>query len=265
MSAPATMPAERGSAPRRGAWLREVWRSSVGKKVIVAITGSVLALYVVAHVLGNLKTFQGNGDGGGAAIDRYAEWLRTVGEPAIPRGGVLWTVRAILVACLVIHVIGVAQLARWNRQARPDGYRAPVIRRSFASRTMLAGGVFLFAFIVFHILHLTAGTIDSGNYAEGAVYSNLYSAFDQPVFVVVYVLAALAIGAHLIHAIWSVTQTAGWEKPNRNPTLRRAATFIAAAVAIGFASVPIAFWTDVLPKPYESGSTTASVPGVAQR
>ena len=254
------MPAARGDAPRRGAWLREVWDSSVGKKVIVAITGTVLAVYVVLHVAGNLKAFQGTG-ADGTAIDEYSEWLRTVGEPAIPRNGVLWTIRAVLLLCLVLHVTGVIQLAKRNRAARPDGHPATRIQRSLASRTMLFGGVFLLIFIVFHILHFTTGTVDPGHYAEGAVYRNLDQAFSQPGFVSIYVLAALAIGMHAWHAVWSSTQTAGWDKPNRNPTFRRLSSGIAVILAIGFAAVPLAFWTGVMEEPPAAGSAAAQEDG----
>lgn len=239
------MPAERGSAPTRGAWLREVWASSVGKKQVVALTGFVLILYVVAHMLGNLKAFQGTG-AGGAAIDSYGEWIRTVGEPVIPREGILWTVRAVLLLCLVVHVAGVAQLAVKNRAARPRGRRPPVIKRSLSTQTMQAGGVVLLVFIVFHILHFTTGTLDPDHFAQGAVYSNLDGAFASPFFVLAYVVAVIALGLHLRHAVWSTVQTAGWDKPNRNPTVRRGSSFIAVAVTVGFAAVPVAFWTGVL-------------------
>jgi succinate dehydrogenase / fumarate reductase cytochrome b subunit len=239
------MPAERGTAPLRGAWLREVWRSSIGKKVIVAITGIVLMLYVIAHVLGNLKAFQGTGDDG-AAIDHYAEFLRTIGDPVIPYEGLLWVVRVVLLACLVIHIVGVVQLTGRNRAARPDGYPAPANTRSLASRTMLIGGLLILAFVVFHILHLTTGTIDPDAFTEGAVYRNLDEAFSSPLFVAIYVGAAVVLGFHLYHALWSSLQTAGWDKPNRNPTWRRLSSFTAIATAVGFAAVPIAFWTGVL-------------------
>ncbi len=248
MSAPATMPADPGSAPTRGAWLREVWQSSIGKKVMVAISGGVLAAYVLLHVLGNLKAFQGTG-ASGAAIDAYASFLRTAGEPVVPEDGLLWTVRVLLIAALVLHVTGVIQLSRRNRGARPDGYPAKRIRRSLSSRTMLVGGLILLAFIIFHILQFTTGTINSDEYVEGAVYFNLYEAFQNPVFVAIYVLVPVVLGLHLRHAIWSTTQTAGWDKPNRNPTIRRTSNFLAVAIAVGFASVPIAFWTGILEAP----------------
>ncbi len=245
MSAPATMPAERGSAPKRGAWLREFWGSSVGKKQVVAVTGAVLILYVISHMLGNLKVFQGPGDASGS-IDAYAEFLRTVGEPVVPREGLLWLVRVFLLAAFVIHIVAVAQLAGRNRAARPMGRRPPVIKRSLSTRTMQAGGVILLVFVIFHILHFTTGTVDPGEFAQGAVYDNLDRAFQHPGFVAIYVTAALALGFHLRHAVWSFFQTGGWDKPNRNPAFRRMSTIVAVGVAGGFMAVPIAFWTGLI-------------------
>lgn len=233
------------SAPR-GRWLREVWASTIGKKVLVAITGAILALYVIVHMLGNLKALQGTGSGG-AAVDTYAEWLRTFGSPVIPRNGVLWVIRAMLVAALVIHIVLIVQLTKRNREARPAA--APVIQRSLASRTMLASGIVILAFLVFHILQFTTRTIQITPVYEGTVYANLYDAFQKWYFVVIYVAAVVVLGFHLRHALWSVTQTAGWDKPNRNPTLRRGATFVAGAVTVGFAAIPILFWTGALPSP----------------
>ncbi len=236
------------SASAHGRWLREVWASTIGKKVVVAITGAILALYVVLHVLGNLKAFQGTD--GGTPIDTYAEWLRTVGEPAIPREGVLWVIRVILVLALVLHVAGVLQLVKRNRAARPPGtLPAPRRASTLASRTMLVSGLLLLAFVVFHILQFTTRTIQTTPVHEGTVYENLYDAFQKWYFVAIYVGAVALLGLHLYHALWSATQTAGWDKPNRNPTLRRFATGTAILVAVGFASVPIAFWTEVLPEP----------------
>lgn len=242
MSAPATMPAERGSAPRRGAWLREFWASSVGKKQIVAVTGVVLILFVITHMLGNLKAFEGNAE----AIDLYSEYLRTIGEPVVPKNGALWALRVILLASFVVHIVAVAQLAARNRAARPAGTRPAVIKRSFSTRTMQAGGVILLLFVIFHILHLTTGTIDPGSFEEGAVFHNLNAAFEHWYFVAIYLIAVVALGFHLRHAVWSFFQTGGWDKPNRNPTFRRLATFTAVAVTVGFATLPLAFFFGVI-------------------
>ena len=236
------MPAERGSAPTRGAWLREFWDSSIGKKQIVAVTGAVLVLFVITHMLGNLKAFERDA----GAIDLYSEYLRTIGEPVVPKNGVLWALRVVLIFCFVVHIVAVAQLAKRNRAARPAGTRPAVIKRSFSTRTMQLGGVILLFFVVFHILHLTTGTIDPGSFQQGAVFQNLKDAFENPFFVVIYLTAVLALGFHLQHAVWSFFQTGGWDKPNRNPTFRRLSTVIAVATTVGFAAVPLAFFTGVI-------------------
>jgi succinate dehydrogenase / fumarate reductase cytochrome b subunit len=242
-------------------WLREVWDSTIGKKLIVGVSGVILALYVILHMLGNLKTLQGNGDSGIPAVDRYAEWLRTVGEPAIPRDGVLWGVRVILIVALLVHVTGVVQLIRRNRAARPERHRrARPIQRSIASRTMAWSGFFLLGFLVFHILQFTTFTIEPTPLASGAVYGNLYDAFQEWWLVLLYLAAVIVLGFHLLHALWSVLQTHGFDKPNRNPSFRRGATATAIVVTAGFAAIPIAIFTGILPAP-EGGAAVAQ--GVA--
>jgi len=259
-SAPAPGPAiATQELPQRGRWLRELWASTIGKKIVVAITGVLLALYVVLHALGNLKAFQGTG-GGQPAIDRYSEWLRTIGEPAIPRNGVLWVIRIVLIAALVLHVTAIVQLTAKNRAARPSGHRPQGIVRSLSARTMLFSGIVILAFLIFHILQFTTRTIQVTPVYQGTVYANLYEAFQKWYFVLLYVGAVAMLGLHLLHALWSVTQTWGFDKPNRNPTIRRVATVTATAVAVGFASVPLAFWTGILPEP--PGAQTAAAPGL---
>jgi succinate dehydrogenase / fumarate reductase cytochrome b subunit len=240
-----------GSAERpRLRWLREVWASTIGKKLIVAITGVILGAYVILHMLGNLKELQGTGGPDGGAINTYAEWLRTFGEPVIPRNGVLWVIRAILLAALIIHIAGIWQLSRRNRAARPAGHRqAPIVRRSLSSRTMMLSGILLFAFIVFHILQFTTLTIHPTPLAEGAVYANVYDAFQEWWLVAIYVVAVVLLGLHVRHGFWSVLQTHGFDKPNRNPSFRRGATITAVVIAAGFALIPIAAFTGLLPEP----------------
>jgi succinate dehydrogenase / fumarate reductase, cytochrome b subunit len=242
VSAPATMPAERGSAPTRGAWVREYWRSSVGKKQIVALTGAILILFVITHMLGNLKAFQSDA----RAIDLYGEYLRTIGEPVLPKNGALWALRVILLLAFVVHVVAVAQLGARNRAARPVGHRPAVIRRTFSTRTMQLGGVILLLFVVFHVLHFTTGTIDPGAFESGAVFDNMNAAFDNVWFTAIYVVSVVALGFHLRHAVWSFFQTNGWDKPNRNPAFRRLSDAIAIGVTVGFAAVPLAFFTEVI-------------------
>lgn len=256
-----TVPRAEGLAPKRGPWLREVWASTIGKKVIVAITGLILGLYVVLHALGNLKAFQGTGSGE-PPIDHYASWLRTVGGPAIPEEGVLWTVRLVLVLAVVLHIVAVLSLAARNRAARPAGHRHPKrLERSLASSTMLVTGLLLLAFIVFHLLQFTTRTIQVTPVREGTVYANLYDAFQEWYLVLAYVVAMALLGFHLWHALWSAVQTAGVDKPNRNPTFRRAASATALLVTVGFASVPVAFWTGALSEPPGRAAEVAEAGG----
>lgn len=235
--------------PRR--WLREVWSSTVGKKLIVGVTGVILAGYVILHMLGNLKAFQGAGSASEEApIDKYAEFLRTVGAPVIPEDGVLWTVRVLLIAAFVIHIVGIYQLIERNRAARPAGHRSPrVLQRSISARTLAWSGVFLLAFVIFHVLQFTTLTIEPTDLERGAVYFNVYNAFSEWWLVLLYVAAVVSLGFHLRHGLWSVLQTHGFDKPNRNPTFRRGATITAVAVTLGFAAVPLAVFFDVVPEP----------------
>ncbi len=251
--APSLSKAEGTSAQPRLRWLREVWGSTIGKKLIVGVTGVILAAYVILHMLGNLKALQGNGDGGESSIDKYAEWLRTFGQPAIPREGILWGARAVLLAALIIHIVGIWQLIQRNREARPDGYQHPKrIQRSLASRTMAASGFILLAFIIFHILQFTTLTIEPTPLGAGTVYANVYNAFQEWWLVVIYVAAVIVLGYHLRHALWSVLQTHGFDKPNRNRAFRGGATATAVAVTVGFAAVPIAFLIGVMPEPNDT-------------
>ena len=259
--APSLSKAEATGRLPRMRWLSELWGSTVGKKLIVAITGVILAAYVILHMLGNLKTLQGAG-GGEAPLDTYAEWIRTFGEPVIPREGVLWAFRAVLLTALVIHVIGISQLIGRNRAARPEGHRhAKRIKRSVAARTMAISGFILLAFIVFHVLQFTTLTIEPTPLAEGAVYANVYGAFQEWWLVLIYVGAVLLLGLHLRHALWSVLQTHGFDAPNRNPSFRRGANATALLVTAGFALVPIAILAGWLPEP-EAGAELAG--GVAR-
>lgn len=239
-------------------WLSELWGSTVGKKLIVGVSGVVLAAYVILHMLGNLKTLQGNGDGGEPAVDKYAEWLRTVGAPAIPREGILWGFRALLLTALIVHVAGIVSLIKRNRAARPEGHRNPKrIKRSLSSRTMAFSGFLLLAFIVFHVLQFTTLTIEPTPLTEGHVYANVYGAFEEWWLVAIYVAAVVILGFHLRHALWSVLQTHGFDKPNRNPSFRRGANFTAIALVVGFAAIPIAVFIGILPEP-EGATASAS-------
>lgn len=229
----------------------EAWDSTIGKKMVVAVTGALLVGYVVLHMVGNLAALSGadSGNGGDPQIDRYGEALRSFGEPLLPHEFALWAIRVLLLGALLIHITGVFQLRARSRSARPVGHPAKRVGRSLAARTMMLSGPLLLAFIVFHILQFTTLTIDITPLQHGAIYANLYEAFQRWYFVLFYVLAVGALAFHLRHGVWSAFQTLGLDRPSRNRPLRLAATGIAVVVGIGFAVVPLAFWTGVLEAP----------------
>ncbi|WP_169449201.1 succinate dehydrogenase cytochrome b subunit [Patulibacter americanus] len=238
---------------RRRTWIGEAWDSNVGKKVIVAVTGIALVGYVVLHMLGNLTTLLGPGDGS-PQINAYGEWLRDFGAPLLPHAMVIWVVRIILLVALIVHIVGVFQLTQRNRAARPAGYPAKRIGRSWAARTMRLTGPLLLLFIIFHILHFTVLAIDVTPLREGEIYENLYGAFQKWYFVLLYLAAIASLGYHLRHGVWSLFQTLGLDRPARNPYLRHGATALSVVVCLGFAVIPLAFFTGALPEPVSGPS-----------
>jgi succinate dehydrogenase / fumarate reductase cytochrome b subunit len=225
-----------------------MWRSTIGKKTIVAVTGTILVAYLILHMAGNLNSLFGPG-GAEPRIDEYAEWLRTFGEPLIPYEGIVWAVRAILLGAIIVHIVGVLQLRARNRAARPAAFPAKRIGRSWESRLMMVTGLLLLAFIVFHILQFTTLTIDVTPLERGALYSNVYNAFQEWYFVAIYLAALVFLGMHLRHAIWSLCQTLGLDSPERNFGIRMGANGLTLVIVVGFALVPVLFFTGALAEP----------------
>lgn len=222
--------------------LLHFYRSSIGKKVVMALTGLVLVGFVISHMAGNLKVFGGiNPETGLYKVDEYGAFLREMGAGLFGHSGVLWTVRIVLLLAVVLHVVTVIQLRRMNAQARPAAYKMFSPRMStIASRTMYVGGFFLLFFIVFHILHFTTGHLHFSGFEHGRVYANVFSAFQNPLLVTFYVLAMAALGLHLYHGVWSMFQTVGVDVPRWNPALRGLAKGVSVIVAVGFSVVPVA-------------------------
>ncbi|MFV1988543.1 MAG: succinate dehydrogenase cytochrome b subunit [Gemmatimonadota bacterium] len=238
--------------------LSRFYHSGVGKKAIVAVTGAIMLAFLVGHVVGNLKVFLPDPEPGVADIDAYAEFLRAVGEPAFPRGAILWIVRAVLLAAVLLHVIGVVQLARRNRVARPVGYRETrYVRASLSARWMMLSGLLVLGFIVFHILHFTTGTVDPASFRPGGVYANLYAAFSRWPFVALYVVGMGFLALHLYHGAWSMFQTLGLDNPDRNRAFRGLALVLALGLFVGFTAVPVSFAVGALDTP-----GTLNPPGV---
>lgn len=243
--------------------LRELWDSSIGKKIAVAVSGAILVAYVVLHMLGNLNSLYGPG-GGDARVDDYAHWLRAFGEPLLPYEFVLWAVRVLLLVAVIVHITAIVQLRARNRVAR-GGHQARRIGRTFSAATTMVTGTLLLAFIVFHIMQFTTLTIDVTPLEEGAVYANLYHAFQKWYFVLLYVLAVGSLGFHLRHGLWSALQTLGLDRPERNQAFRRGAGALAAVVVLGFLLVPILFWAGALDAPTAAEAHASATTVVVNR
>jgi succinate dehydrogenase / fumarate reductase, cytochrome b subunit len=237
--------------------LLALWRSTIGKKYVAALTGVIIAAWVVLHMLGNLKAIEGPGHGRPAALDVYAHFLRTAGSPVLPHDMLLWFIRGIVIVALALHVTVVTQLWRRNRAAKP-GHTSKRMRSSVAARTMPWTGLLILVFLVFHLLEFTTLTIHPTPEHDGTVYANTYYAFQKWWLVLIYLGALTILGLHLNHALWSGAQTSGIDNPDRNWFWRRFATAVTLVTVIGFALVPVLFWTNALPKPVAQAKRVAA-------
>jgi succinate dehydrogenase / fumarate reductase cytochrome b subunit len=204
------------------------YRSTIGRKIVMALTGVILVVFVLGHMSGNLLAFRG-----AAAFDAYSHFLQSATVP-------LWSLRGVLLIAVIFHIHSAWSLTRDARAARPEGYAG---RRNLiatpAARTMRWGGVLLLVFIVYHILHFTVGTVHP-SFVRGAAYTNLVSGLRVPLIGAFYLLAMLALGLHLRHGIWSVFQTLGVNHPAVDRGRNLLAVLLAVLVAVGFAAVPAA-------------------------
>jgi len=219
-----------------------LYRSSVGKKVLMAVTGVLFVLFVLGHMYGNLKAFYGP-----EKFNHYAEFLREMGAPLFGHGQLLWLIRIVLLAAVGIHVLAALQLWRMSHVARPVKYERglQVEESTFASRTMRWGGVLLFLFVVLHILHLTTGSIHP-DFIPGDAYNNLVVGFQAWPVAVGYIIVMAVLALHLYHGVWSGLQTLGLNHPRYNGYRRPLAIIITVVVFVGFISVPVGVLTGIL-------------------
>jgi succinate dehydrogenase / fumarate reductase cytochrome b subunit len=211
------------------------YRSTIGKKIIMAVSGVIGVVFLILHMAGNLQAFMG-----AEKLNEYAAILHG------PLEEVVLLQRVVLVVALVLHVLMAWQLTLRNRAARPVGYakRDPQVS-TLAARTMRWGGVLLLAFIVFHILHFTTLDIDP-TFVPLDVYGNVVKAFREPWKVALYVVAMLLLALHLYHGLWSAPRTLGAAPRSRWPLRRRLAAGLALLLWAGFTSVPVAVFLGIL-------------------
>jgi succinate dehydrogenase / fumarate reductase cytochrome b subunit len=204
----------------------------------MAVTGVLMLLFLVVHMLGNLKIFFGATD-----FDAYAAWLRTIGEPVLHRTWYLWIQRTGLVVIVVLHAVSAYQLSRRGINARTQRYvHAQPSGPSFATRTMRWGGVILGLFIVWHILDLTTLTVNPRAEADHP-YENLVADFHNWYANVIYIVAMAALGLHIRHGLWSAAQTLGANGERSGPIFKTVSWVLAVVLFAGFVTVPVAVMT----------------------
>ena len=216
--------------------MRGFVRSSIGRKVVMATTGVILVGFVIAHMIGNLQVYIGP-----EAMNDYAVWLRQV-----LHGAGLWIARAVLLAAVILHIWAATSLTLSSRKARTVGYREQKWREStYASRTMRWGGVIILLFVIYHILHMTTGTVHQ-SFIEGDVYHNFIAGFKVVPVSLFYIVAMLALGLHLKHGVWSMFQTLGVSHPRYIRAAHVLAWIVALVVVVGNISFPLAVMAGIV-------------------
>ena len=218
-------------------------RSTIALKIAMAGSGVIFVGFVLAHMYGNLKAFAGHD-----AFNEYAEHLRELGEPLLPHSGALWIFRVVLVLALVVHVYAALTLWRRAQRARTVKY---VMKKNtggtLASRMMRWGGVAIFLFLLWHLLHFSVGRVNPQGGGTADPYDLLVDSFEVWWMTLIYLAAMAALGAHLHHGIWSAAQTLGWTGNARSRLVFRRIAFVTAVIiAGGFSLVPIGVLTGVV-------------------
>ena len=209
--------------------------SSVFKKIVMAISGIIMVLFLIAHMIGNLHVFQG-----AKAFNSYSEWLRTVGEPALPYRTVLTIIEIVLTVSVVAHIWAAVSLWRQAKRARPQSYvTKKSVAQTYASRTMRWGGVIVGLFIVYHLLDLTFGVANPAG-TDSTPYGRLVAGFSNPIPTIVYVIALVLLGMHLRHGIWSATQTLGQSNRRRERSVNAFAIVFSTLLIAGYLVIPAA-------------------------
>ena len=210
--------------------------STIGKKVIMAVTGLILFGFVLGHMAGNLQVFLGP-----EKLDAYGEALHSM-------PGLLWTARIGLLIAVILHIWSAVALAALNQKARPVSYtKKESIAASYATRTMMWSGPILAAFIIYHLLHFTFGTPGvHPDFRPGGVYHNVIAGFQVIPVSAFYILSMILLGMHLHHGIWSMVQTMGLNSPKSDPLFRRASAAFALLIVIGNVSIPVAVMSGLL-------------------
>lgn len=227
-----------GLSPRRAPVRRAPALPTWVAKAIMAVTGLVLAAFVVVHMIGNLKVFSG-----AAHFDDYAAWLRTLLGPLVPPEGVLWALRVVLATCLVAHVgCAVVLVRRSGTSAGPHRRRPRPGVMSFGARSMLVTGVILLLFVVFHVLDMTIGTVPPApeSFVPGSPYANLVASFSRPWVAAFYGITMLLLAVHIAHGVRTAAGDLGVTGLRSRAGFAVVGGLAAVAVLVGNAAIPLA-------------------------
>jgi succinate dehydrogenase / fumarate reductase cytochrome b subunit len=220
----------------------DLYRSALGKKYVMAITGIIWMAYVFAHMVGNLKMFLGP-----AEYDTYAEFLRNLLVPIFPRTVTLWLMRIVLIVAIALHIHAATALTLMNRRARAVRYQSPrdYVAANFASRTMRYTGVLILLFLLVHLGDLSWGWFNPG-FVRGDPYRNVDASLSRWWMALFYIISNLALFLHLLHGAWSLFQSLGWNNPRFNRARRTFAAAFAGIVVIANISMVVAVFIGVV-------------------
>lgn len=235
---------EEAPTRRRYPWPIEFYRSAVGKKWVMAVTGVALLGFVASHMIGNLKVYFGPDE-----INHYGEALRDLGGDLVPRTSLLWALRLGLLGAALLHVHAAYSLTYTNWKARGGRYRErDYLAVTYASRTMAFTGTVVLFFIFFHLADLTWGAAPAApdEFFRGDVYTNLVASFERLPVAILYVVANLALGLHIYHGTWSLFQSLGYSHPRFNKWRKGLAAGLTAAIVLVNLSFPIAVQAGIL-------------------
>jgi succinate dehydrogenase / fumarate reductase cytochrome b subunit len=215
------------------------YESTLGKKVVMAVTGAILFGYVLGHLAGNLQIYSPNHE----QINNYAHFLHS-------HVVMLWAVRLLLIVSVILHITASVQLWRLKQNARPEAYvKKDDVPASYAARTMTWSGPIILAFVIFHVLHLTTGSVLTlNNLPDGGmdVRANVIAGFQHPAVAIFYIIAMALLCMHLYHGLWSMFQSLGVNHPRYTPLIKKFAAAFAWFVAIGNISIPVMVMIGVL-------------------
>ncbi len=236
-------------AKKRRPFLLDLYGTAVGKKYVMAVTGIMLLGFVLTHMIGNLKMYLGAED-----YNHYAEFLRELLVPILPRTVLLWLLRFGLIGAVLLHIHAAYSLTVMNRKARSVKYQSPRDYQiaNFASRTMRWTGIIVALFVLWHLADLTWGTLNAvggdGVFVRGDAYGNVVRSLERVPVAVLYIVANIALGTHLFHGVWSLFQSMGWNNPRFNKWRRGIATAFATIIVVGNVSFPIAVLAGIVGK-----------------